>query len=267
MDTIVIERGRSLHMVGKAQVVHSFEEVSEVAPDYAASTEWDFDAAAGNPYIKWIAGRYVESGKPNSNKQYWTAGDLAMGEYSIKWAPLNMVHKVRQPVGFYLNTSKVFADEGESAGVDDSDFHIEALSGMWSHIFSFEASLVDAADEKGQLFYSMECIGTHIRCEGANGCGQEFEYAAVTKHCEHLRDRASVRHIVNPTFRGGALIIPPVKPGWKNASASVVQQALMDQAALYAEQSEQSYLQARAEGSDLTVSTWENLMATILSGS
>jgi hypothetical protein len=101
---------------------------------------------------------------------------------------------------------------------------IEALSGMWSHVFPFEAALVDQADDAGSLFYSMEVRGTHVHCAGPTGCDQQFPYMQVEDHCQHIRERSSIRHIVNPTFRGGALIIPPVKPGWASAHAQVYEQ-------------------------------------------
>jgi hypothetical protein len=268
MDTLVLERNDRTFLVSDAHVLRSLEQVSEVAPDYAAQvSDWEVDTASSNPFLKWISGKYAESGKPNENKQFWTAGDLAMGEYSIRWAPLNMIHKVRQPIGFYMATKKVFADAASDQAKDTpGDFHIEALSAMWSHVFPFESTLVDQADEAGKLFYSMECRGTHLICAGDEGCGKKFDYAKKGTHCEHLQERASIRHIVNPTFRGGALIVPPVNPGWSGAKATVQDgAALMEEAARYAEATEGAYNSLRADGTDMSAVEWEQLMATIIS--
>ena len=266
MDTLVLERNDRTYLVSDAHVVRTLEDMSEMAPEFAAAQPWDVDTASANPYLKWITGRYVESGKPNQNKQFWTSGDLALGEYSIRWAPLNMVHKVRQPIGFFVATQKVFAEaEAEQAKEEEKDFHIEALSGMWSHVFPFESALIDTADSQGKLFYSMECVGTHLTCAGEEGCGKTFEYAKKGTHCEHLKERASIRHIVNPTFRGGAIIVPPVSPGWKGAEATVYEAALMEEAARYAEASESAYNSLRSDGVDMSASEWEYLMATIMS--
>ena len=265
MDTLVVERNDRLFLVSDAHVVRTAEEFANVAPDYASQIDdWEVEVAEANPYIKWISGKYVESGKPNTNKQFWTSGDLSMAEYSIRYAPLNMVHRVRQPIGFYLSTRKIFADEGEAASEDEQDFTIEALSGLWSHIFPFESAMVDTADAAGKLFYSMECVGTHITCGGPEGCGETFEYAQVETHCEHLKERASVRHIVNPTFRGGALIVPPVKPGWTGANATIYQEALVEAASKYAEATEAAYASLVREGSDLSPGEWEGTMAAIM---
>lgn len=267
METLVLDREDRTFLVSDAHVVRSREDASELSPEFAAAqADWDVDAASANPYLKWITGRYVESGKPNENKQFWTAGDLEIAEYSIRWAPLNMIHKVRQPIGFYVSTRKVFDDaEADQAQATKQDFSIEALAGMWSHVFPFESTLIDQADSQGKLFYSMECIGTHLTCAGEQGCGQTFEYAKRGTHCKCLKERASIRHIVNPTFRGGAIIVPPVTPGWSGANAKVYESALMHEAAKYAEATESAYDSLREEGVDMSSNEWEHLMATIIS--
>ena len=86
----------------------------------------------------------------------------------------------------------------------------------------------------------------------------------VDTHCEHLLERSSIRHIVNPTFRGGALIVPPVRPGWKNANASVLTDAVMQEAAAFAEQNERQYQALNAEGTELTAAAWEQLMGLVV---
>lgn len=261
METLVTERNGRIILTSMAQVIHGADEVSE---DYAAAID-DWEVGKSSPFVKWIAGSYVESDNPNSNGQFWTAKDLEFGEYSIKYAPLNMLHKVTRPVGFYLATKKTFYQEEQTAAKKDkSPFKIDALSGMWSHIFPFESALVDQAHEKGMLFYSMECRSEKIACAGESGCGDTFDYNDVASHCIHLKERASIRHLMNPTFRGGALIIPPIKPGWKEANAQVAMDAVKEEAAKYAEETERVYASAKAEGSELTPGDWEGLMTTIM---
>ena len=259
METLTLERNGRVFFTNMARLVRTAEDVPE---EYAS--EWATREI--NPFIKWIAGNFVESDRANSNKQFWTAGDLEMAEYSIKGAPLNMVHKTRQPVGFFEDTNAVEpSPEGSDDEASDSPLVIQALAGMWTHVFPFEAALVDAADEKGLLYFSMECRGTHIICAGDEGCGEKFEYLKPSTHCDHLKERASIRHIVNPTFRGGALIVPPVRPGWTGATANVFKDAVMEEAAKYAEQTEDIYASSRDAGAELTPSAWESLMATIIS--
>jgi len=259
MDTLLIERNNRLFLANTARVVRAASDVTE---DFAAAADWEFDTKSGSPFIKWIAGDFVEADNPNQNKQFWTKDDLAMGEYSIKYAPLNMLHKQRQPVGFFASTRTIDLSQDKAS---TGTAKIEALSGLWSHIFPFESAVVDQADEAGSLFYSMEVRGTHVHCAGENGCDKQFEYMKPEDHCSHIKERTSIRHIVNPTFRGGALIIPPVKPGWASAHANVYEQAIRDEASRYAELTEVAYRQVTDGGSEVSPAAWEHLMATVIS--
>jgi hypothetical protein len=273
METMVLDQGNSTYLINAAHLVRKKE---DVASDLAASvsdSSWTIEDS--NPMIQWIAGDFVEADNPNQNTQFWTAGDLELAEYTIRYAPLNMVHKFRQPIGFYAATKNVKLERDAAAKLlakpeeAQGTMKIQALSGLWTHIFPFEAAQAEAADEQGLLFYSMECRGTHLTCgtddaKGLQGCGKTFEYMQVDTHCEHLLERSSVRHIVSPTFRGGALIVPPVKPGWKNASASILTDAVMQEAAAFAEQNERQYNVLNEAGTHLTASAWEMLMAQVV---
>lgn len=274
METMIFDKGHSTYLINTARLVRKQEDVSSDLAKTVAESAWTIDDSS--PFVQWIAGDFVEADNANSNTQYWTAGDLELAEYTIRYAPLNMVHKFRTPIGFFAATKNVKLDR-EEAGLKlvkpeekAGSMKIQALSGLWTHIFPFEAAQAEAADEAGLLFYSMECRGTHLTCgtdESKNliGCGKTFDYMQVDTHCEHLLERSSVRHIVNPTFRGGALIVPPVRPGWKNASASVLTSAVMQEAASYAEQNEEQFKVLNQAGAGLTASAWEQLMAQVVS--
>lgn len=266
METMVLDRpGESTFIINAARVVKPEEDLADLAK---ATATTGFKLEKSNPMIQWIAGDFVESDKPNRNKQFWTAGDLAMAEYTIRNAPLNMVHKFRQPIGFFAATKTVKLKTEDDTAAAKGPLKIQALAGLWSHIFSFESAQVSAADEAGLLFYSMECRGSHLICgsdeaAGITGCGQKFDYLDIESHCEHLLERASVRHIVNPIFRGGAIIVPPVRPGWAEAHASVLSDAVMQEAAAFAEQTEAQYKAVGGDGA-LTASAWEQLMGMVV---
>lgn len=273
METMVLDQGHSTYLINTAKLVRKQE---DVAADLAAAVSDDsWTIEDSNPMIQWIAGDFVEADNANSNTQFWTAGDLELAEYTIRYAPLNMVHKFRQPIGFYAATKTVSLKKDSAdlklvkAEEAQGSMKIQALSGLWTHIFPFEAAQAEAADEQGLLFYSMECRGSHLTCgtdesKDLIGCGKTFEYMQIDTHCEHLLERSSVRHIVNPVFRGGALIVPPVRPGWKNANASVLTDAVMQEAASFAEQNEMQYKALTEAGADLTASGWEHLMAQVV---
>jgi hypothetical protein len=266
METMVFDRGHSTYLVNSAHLIKSQTEVSADLAAAVVDPEWNVEKSS--PFVQWIAGDFVEAEKPNSNTQYWTAGDLEVAEYSIRYAPLNMIHRFRTPIGFFAATKSIKLEK-EHAEEGASPLKISALSGLWSHIFPFESAQVQAADDAGLLFYSMECRGSHLVCgtdesKNLHGCGEQFDYMAVDDHCEHLQKRTSVRHIVNPVFRGGAAIVPPVRPGWKAAHASVLSSAVMQEAAVFAEQNEEQYNALTKDGTDLTASAWEHLMAQVV---
>lgn len=256
MDTLITERHGRIFMTNAVRVIRDHSDISD---DLAAEANWELEQA--NPFIKWLSGDFVEADNPNSNTQFWTKDDLALSEYSIKYAPLNMLHKQTTPVGFFASSRMV--NIADKAANGQGTAKVEALAGMWSHVFPFEAALIDQADELGQLFFSMECRGTHLHCTGPNGCDQSFAYGDENQ-CAHLKERTSIRHIVNPTFRGGALIIPPVRPGWQGATASVYEDAIKDEAQAYAELTQRIFEQANSGGADLSASAWEHLMAEVL---
>jgi hypothetical protein len=273
METMVLDQGHSTYLINSAKLVRKQEDVASDLAATVSDDSWTIEDS--NPMIQWIAGDFVEADNPNQNTQFWTAGDLELAEYTIRYAPLNMVHKFRQPIGFYAATKnvKLERDAADLKLVKTEEaqgtMKIQALSGLWTHIFPFEAAQAEAADEQGLLFYSMECRGSHLTCgtdesRELQGCGKTFDYMQIDTHCEHLLERSSVRHIVNPVFRGGALIVPPVRPGWKNASASILTDAVMQEAAAFAEANELQFKALEAAGTGLTASGWEHLMAQIV---
>ena len=268
MRTLVLERGDSSYLINTAHIARSRDDVSA---DLAASVAGDWEIDKSSPFLTWIAGDFVEGDNPNSNKQFFTAGDLELAEYSIKYAPLNMVHKFRTPVGFFAATKNVkleralrSVDSASDTAAAQGSMKIQALSGMWSHIFPFESALVENANDEGLLFYSMESRAKQLTCAGDAGCGETFDYMQPDTHCAHLQERSSIRHLVEPTFRGGALIIPPTNPGWKEARASVITEAVMQEAAAFAEQNEAAYRSLEADGVTITASGWEQLMGMLI---
>jgi hypothetical protein len=186
-----------------------------VTPDTIDMASWTADSLASmNPAFKWVAGRFVEADKPNLNKQYWSTSDLEFAHSTIRYTPMNMLHQIKNPVGVYTEAQFVPAS-------DTANAHVTALGCLWAHRFPNEAALVEMANDAKQLFYSMECVGEKLHCKG--GCEEEFPYFSRPEDlCDHLQNRTSVRHIVNPTFTGGAIIIPPTRPAWPDAEVEQI---------------------------------------------
>lgn len=108
--------------------------------------------------------------------------------------------------------------------------HIETTAAVWRFLFPKQTDAIEKAAADHGLYFSMECISREVACvdtPGRPGCGEQFGYADYDagRTCAHLRERSAVRRFVDPIFLGGAVIVPPVRPGWANAEAEVVRQA------------------------------------------
>ncbi len=185
-------------------------------------------------FVTRISGRLVGADEPNRNKQFWSTADLEFGLPSVAGGPLNWLHDDRHIVGALMKADllKAKAETLKQAAADSAEYqgtHIKADSVLWSYIFPAETRIVQDAAQTKNLYYSMECISKKVACAGETGCGHEMDYAdaigRTERACAHIRDKASARRFINPIFQGAAIIIPPVKPGWKDANAGLVKAA------------------------------------------
>lgn len=216
-ETFVVEgESGGLFLTGPASVLGN---------DSAA--EWEKASSANSNYM-YLAGRFVEADNPNRNNAFWTTEDLELAQATVANGPLNWLHDERHIIGTLTDSQMVYR---ETAGKDVNN-HIVAMSAVWKFIYPKEADIIEKASASRSLWYSMECISESVTCidgPGRSGCGETFPYQTLqrepAKVCSHLRERSSIRRFNQPTFLGGAVIIPPVRPGWANADASVMRQA------------------------------------------
>lgn len=163
--------------------------------------------------------------------------------------------------GAILNNDGHLVDSLQTAGVSDAGLnaYIEALGVFWRHYFPEEYALVEAAHKEGKLYYSMECIPAQIQCAGADGCGETFQYAGRMSdtYCAHLKEGVSDKYLIEPHFTAGAILVPPVRPGWSNADIHSL-------VAKHAELAEHIYDGVEADMSHLDPKEWEVLMAQLL---
>lgn len=187
------------------------------------------EIAMANKGFTYLRGRFVEADSPNSNGALWTTADLELGQNTVAGGPLNWLHDDRQIIGSLLDGSLV---EGREAAADRPSIgnHIETTAAVWRFLFPKQADAIERAAADRGLYFSMECISREVACvdaAGRPGCGEHFSYDDYDagRTCEHLRERSSLRRFVDPIFLGGAVIVPPVRPGWANAEAEIVRQA------------------------------------------
>jgi hypothetical protein len=186
------------------------------------------EVASANEGFMYIHGRFVEADKPNSNGAYWTTADLEMGEPTVAGGPLNWLHQERKIIGSLL-TGRLVHPQTETAS-DEAVVgnHIESTAAVWRFLYPKEALTIEKAAADHQLFYSMECVSREVECRH-EACGETVPYATYIRDkaslCDHLRERSDVMRFKEPIFLGGAIIVPPVRPGWANADVDIVKQA------------------------------------------
>lgn len=218
--------GRLL-LTGHAGVVTSMTDY----PDREMAAE--YEKAAGNDKLLHLTGKFVEADKPNVNGAFWTAEDLDYGERTPVHAPVNFLHRHRHIIGTFTD-SKLLRPSAEAAAAGNGRPYLGVNAVVWQEFFPYEARMIEMASNSKSLFWSMECQSRTVRCEtsadGAfQGCGAEYPFQQVFYRpesiCAHLRGKSSQRHFIQPRYNAGAVILPPVKPGWRGASAEVKAQA------------------------------------------
>lgn len=246
MTSITYEGAHTISLVGTARLVDTSREMA-----------WAETHVRADKNLKWIIGNYVMADKPNSNGHIFPLDDLQAGSMAtIPDTPLNMLHIPTHIVGHYVAAEMLYPT-GEEASDEIVTPHIEALSAFYHYYFPDEYRDVEKAHKEGALFYSMECVPESLIC-AADGCGQEFAYAGRISetYCSHLQESCADRQLRKPHFVGGALIIPPVRPGWKRADIKELSKLM--------EEAEQTYLEVAEAAPHLTPKDWEMLMAAII---
>ncbi len=212
MSTFVCEGRRSIYLGAQAQLITQEREIA---------SDWAVDKITINPANAWILGKFVEADRANNNGQYFALNDLEIGKPSIDHAPMNINHAAHEIVGAFTASELVFP-VGENAA-DENPF-IESLGVFWRYYFEDAYRLVQKAHSEGSLFYSMECVPEYVSTVGGTDDSQMYEYAGRTSptYPDELNKREVPMRLGKPHFVGGALIIPPVKPGWSGANTGLV---------------------------------------------
>lgn len=250
--TVVVQGARSYFFTTQAQLVPEDRDVASWATPYIVQ----------NPAIKWIVAKYVEADNANYNGQLWRLSDLQMKKPTILHSPMNVNHEAHNIVGTFPNAELMYpvSPDGEAAAQQLNPY-VEVLGAFWRFYFPDVMEKVQAAFDSGQLFTSMECVSDTVTCAGDGGCGMEFAYEGPRSknYCAHLQE-GGVRQLNDPHFLAGALIIPPVKPGWGGASVNEISTLIKDNI----DEAERVYNQLSKDMSHLEPSQWEATMIELL---
>lgn len=218
--------------------------------------------------IGWILGNFVEADNYNSNGHWFPLADLeAGGTSTIAGKPLNMLHHERYIVGAYAAGKMLYPTAGDYAKADADTAEgierptVEALAGMWRRFFPEEYSLVQKAHKEGSLFYSMEAHPESLTCPD---CTNTYPFMGIVhdSYCGHLNaSRISKKRLNKPHFNAGAIIIPPVQPGWSQAQI----RELAEKMSADPETVERLYSSFEAQAPHLDATVWEQMMLMVIS--
>lgn len=210
--------------------------------------------------IKWILGNFVEANNANDNGHIFPLEDLKIAQQTIPNKPLNMLHHGNYIVGAFAGAELLYPKDGEGASGDApvGNPYVEALSAFWRHQFPEEYELVRKAHEEAALFYSMEAIPETLTCP-EDGCKAHLvPYAGrqSDSYCAHMNAPRGRKVLNKPHFGAGALIVPPVRPGWKRADINELSQILETHA-------EEFEMVTASEESTAETKSWEGMMSMV----
>lgn len=220
-----------------------------------------------DPDLRWILGNFVEANEANSNGHIFPLEDLHAAQHTIAGKPLNMLHRDHYIVGCFAGAQLVTAEgaeinEGETtyamAAADVGQHpYVEAVAGMWHTRFPEEFFDIKRAHSDGSLYFSMEAIPEEVSCPK---CGLKAEFAGLESdtYCDDMQGPVGPKVLHKPTFNGGAIIIPPVKPGWKRADVRTISNYIGES------EVERAYAGLIADASHLDAAhAWETLMEIV----
>lgn len=190
-----------------------------------ASADWATAHMIPNEANSYILGRFVEADKANNNKQYFRLGDLLMAQPTIAYAPVNINHQ-STPIGAFIASEMQYPKE------EGGNPYIDALSAIWKIYYPTAYEKIQQAYAEGNLYYSMEAVPRTLSTIGGSDDTAEYAYEGRTSdnYPREINKRECEGIVLNrPHFVGGALIVPPAKPGWSHADVKQMSQFMKQQ--------------------------------------
>lgn len=236
-----------------------FDRAVLVPDDRDIADHWAKSVINDNPAYRWVIGKYVEADNPNQNNQMWTFDGLNDKAETVLHAPMNMLHRSNHIVGAFVGVDMMYPTT--ETAEDGLRPFIEAAGAFWQYYFPNELAVITQAHNEGSLFFSMECVSETLTIIRPDGASQEFPYMGpAAEPYGEWGAKENVRRFNNPHFLGGALVVPPAKPGWKGAEVK----ELANMISQNQEEAGAVYEAAKAGAPQLDESVWEELMLTVM---
>lgn len=201
--------------------------------DEATAQEEEYWARAyvnDNPALRWIVAKYVEGGRANRNRHFWSPSDLAAAVDTVPNTPMNMLHKSHYIVGTVTGARYQTEDHDLTLAQEimnpfdaepTGNPYIEVVGPLWRYYFPNELATIESAHAEGRLFVSMECVAETARWHTADGEHKDFPYRGPNDASYgEWQTNGNIMQFVNPHFLGTGLIVPPVSPGWGGGGGS-----------------------------------------------
>lgn len=118
------------------------------------------------------------------------------------------------------------------------------------------------ARRNGHVYFtgnSHETVPTTVQCPTCN-MEAAFDGLVSETYCAHMSGRTGPKIVHGPTFTGGAVIIPPVRPGWNRAEMKTVAEYID----AHQQEAEDVYEAFAAELDHLSPTQWEGMMLKVM---
>lgn len=225
-------------------------------------TAWAEKHVHRDPDLAWVLGNFVEADNANSNGHIFTLGDLTeTAVHTVAHKPLNMLHHENYIIGAYAGAEMIHpgpAAATETADEENGHPYMEALAAMWRHIYPNEHRALEKAQKEGTLFFSMEASAESLTFVDFNNL--TLPYMGRYHDSYPTKDPRTPRVLNKPHFGAGAIIIPPVRPGWNKADVKALDSFITDQPSA----AEAVYAGLVDEFPHLDQSRWETMMGQLL---
>lgn len=235
----------------------------------------------------YLMGRFLGTGFANSNGHVFDLEQVRARHQDVVHTPLNVLHHANHIIGTYMATELIEPDEaaaatikalagrparaGDMLPVHDKALggpgdglanpYVEALAAVHRYHMPVEWAACMTAHAAGQLFFSMEAVPDAVICPT---CQVRAVYTGPQDdaYCDHMNAARGPKQLDNPLFIGGAAVLPPGRPGWRDANVMEFA-SLLDS---YVDEADRVYQQVVGMHAHLDGRAAERLTAALLGG-